>query len=58
MGLRYIKNDLKNNTPDTKCAVKSQKPIAVDDFLKAYPMLHSHADPVWPDGTFNVTIQL
>ncbi len=21
--------------------------------LKGFPMNHSHADPIWPDGTFN-----
>ncbi len=32
--------------------LKNQKPIAVDDFSKAYPIYHSHADSIWPDGTF------
>jgi hypothetical protein len=28
--------------------------MAVDVLFKAYPMVwyHSHADPIWPDGTF------
>jgi hypothetical protein len=30
-----------------------KNPIAVDVLSKAYPMVpyHSHADPIWPDGT-------
>jgi hypothetical protein len=36
--------------------LKSGKPIEVDDFFKAYPMIpyHSLADPIWPDGTFKL----
>jgi hypothetical protein len=34
---------------------KNQKPIVVGVLFRAYPMVpwyHSHADPIWPDGTF------
>ncbi len=31
---------------------KLKKLIAVDVLFKAYPMVHSHADPIWPDVTF------
>ncbi len=33
--------------------LKNQKPIADDVLFKAYPMVPcSHADPIWPNGTF------
>jgi hypothetical protein len=37
---------------------KNKKPIVVDVLFKGYPeglsidWYHSHADPIWPDGTF------
>jgi hypothetical protein len=37
----------------SKVKLKNQKHIAVDVLFKAYPYIwyHSHADPIWPDGT-------
>ncbi len=38
-----------------KGLLKNQKYIAVDVLFKAYPKYqwsYSHADPIWPDGTF------
>ncbi len=32
--------------------LKNQKHIAVDVLLKGFQWYHSHADPIWPDGTF------
>jgi hypothetical protein len=34
--------------------LKNQKHIAVDVLLQAFIMDHSHADPIWPDGTFKI----
>ncbi len=34
-----------------KTETKNLKPIAVDDFFKAYRMYHSHADLICLDGT-------
>ncbi len=39
----------------SRSKIKNKKPIAGDVLFKAYPMVpHSHADPIWPDGTFKV----
>jgi hypothetical protein len=34
--------------------LKNQKPISVDDFLRPIQWYHSHADLIWPDGTFKL----
>jgi hypothetical protein len=38
--------------------IKNQKHIAVYVLFKSYPQWyhHSHADPIWPDGTFKYTL--
>jgi hypothetical protein len=35
---------------NSKLKLKNQKRKVVEDFLKTYPMVPTHADPIWPDG--------
>jgi hypothetical protein len=37
----------------SRSKLKNQNPMAVDVLFKAYPMVQSHADLIWQDGTFN-----
>jgi hypothetical protein len=34
----------------------NQKPIVVDDFSRPIQWYHSQANPIWPDGTFNIIL--
>ncbi len=36
----------------SRSKIKYQKPIAIDVLFKPIQSYHSHADPIWPDGTF------
>jgi hypothetical protein len=36
---------------------QNQKPIAVDVFSRPIQWYHSHADPIWPDGTFKFVVR-
>ncbi len=49
--------DLWSLYKNLKLKFKNQKPVAVDDFFKTYPMIPlSCIDPTWPDGTFKGTV--
>jgi hypothetical protein len=48
----WSRSELSSLFKNSKLKLKNQKPISVNDFLGTFQWHHSHADPIWPDGSF------